>query len=845
MGRRVYTYRSIAALDTHPKYAELARYPHITATGDLCRAVQERYRLSHPVMEIHALQKEIIKSWEDPDISFQQFIHISRAIRTLPVSEEEKVLHGSFLKNKAQVLNAIRLLVEADIAPADIVPACLEERLFQRIWVALEHEDDSFAQFRAAMASYLADPDRFGSTIQEIAPWMREDTIVLHGFYFITPIQERLFDMLEKCGKTLIFLCCVDETVPEVEEIWYKVLSERNRFDPPEQWSRDDPIPMRGQAFGSAFGQRPAFAPQRHISVIRYASEIDLVRDIQRLLEDEYTIFSTDRKAVDDLLKEFYPSVYQRRHLLSYPVGQYIYRLHAMWSPKDQCLRMSVDDVQACFASGWVECGGINAAKHMYTLEKLKTYVADCHTIEQWEERLSFLQEVKDTVLASFEGHLDRVPRRDRRWHRMMADPFLNLGCFDQDDAQFRELIGSLRHLIQTAKTLFNGPGEVTISEHMSKIRGILADRGEEKALLEEENAIVQELISRLQYRDMGVRTCLPGEISEAVMLVIGGGILDEDDHSIRSGTDETFIKPLYLAESAPVLGSGKVHLCLSDEDRLPGRVKPYVWPLNEDLLDRLKVPETDRRHQYLDDMRFVVENAPLANRYLFFSLLQNERVELSWIANENEKEVSPSPYIQLLERFFHVPRSRPQKPRWTAEEIGTIKESEKKLSMQVDLGRGPVTETKLDLLLCPWRYIYGYVLSEQPVYTSGFHYSFALSNLIGVLVKVSGMSKKAIGEAVLDIFPCLRGIEKQQILDHVPAVKDDAFHTIDEFSYPSARLLVHFLQKNIRAEAEDSLRRQMAESAVYEADLEGDRGRGTCMYCPYSLSCVRAEHGG
>ena len=139
------------------------------------------------------------------------------------------------------------------------------------------------------------------------------------------------------------------------------------------------------------------------------------MRDVKRLLDEEFVIYSTDVKATDELLKEFYPSVYKRRHLLSYPVGQYIYRLHSMWSTKDQCLTMSIDDVQACFASGWVECDGINAMKHMHGLEKLKTYVSDCRTIDQWEARLALLQNTKDTVLASFEKHLGQVPQEHRR----------------------------------------------------------------------------------------------------------------------------------------------------------------------------------------------------------------------------------------------------------------------------------------------------------------------------------------------------------------------------------------------------------------------------------------------
>ena len=843
MGRKVYTYRSITSLDKHPGYENLVRYPHITATGDLYHVMQAQYKQFNDIVDVHALQKGIIADWEDPDVSFRQFINISRVIRTLPISDDEKIIHGSFLKNKVKVLNAIRLLVEADIDPSEFEPTCIEERLFQRIWTALENEDDSFSELRVTMVSYIEDQEEFKATLRKIAPCMAADTIVLHGFYFITPIQERMFDMLEHCGKTLIFLCCIDDTVPEVQEIWYKVLSQNNKFDPPEKWLSDEEVSLKNQPFGSAFGANPNFAQQHHVSAIKYESEIDFVRDVKRLLDEEFVIYSTDVKATDELLKEFYPSVYKRRHLLSYPVGQYIYRLHSMWSTKDQCLTMSIDDVQACFASGWVEYNGINAMKHMHGLEKLKTYVSDCRTIDQWEARLALLQNTKDTVLASFEKHLDQVPQKHRRWHRMMADPFVNLSCFDYDDALLQELIDMIKHLIRTARALFVGPGEVTIATHMAKVRKILTDGEEEKALLEEESAIIEELTSRLNYHDLGVRTCLPGEISEAIMIVIGGGILDEDNYSIQSGKDETFVKPLYQVESAPILSNGKVHLCLADENRLPGKVKAYVWPLSNDFLDRLKVSSADRRHQYLDDMRFVMDNSPLANRYLFFSLLQNDLVEVSWVATEDEKEISASPYVQILEHLFKVPVMRSVKAQWTAEEVRSIQAEEKAISMQIDLQKESAIEAKMDASLCPWRSIYGYVLSENPTYSSDFHYGFVLSNLIGALVKVSGMSKKNIGDMVLGLFPYLRDVEKQQIMDHVPSLGDDDTDIMDDASYPQARLLVHFLQRRIRAKAEDALGQQMQEAALYKADLEAEKKYELCMYCPYSTACPRAEH--
>jgi len=536
MKRKVYTYRSISALNEHPCFNELMNAPHITATADLYSAMRDKWPEIKHLVDIHNLQKGIISNWEDPGIAFQQFLNISKVIRLLPVNGDERILHQSFIKNKVPVLNAIRLLTEASVAPDDIVPRNLEETLFKRIWKQLDLEDSSFCDLRVTLASFIDDKTEFESILRAIAPCLTSDTIVLHGFYFITPIQEQIFDMLENCGKQLIFLCCIDDTVPEVGEIWTKVLSQTNNFEPVEQWVTAPKRQMLNQAFGSVFGTEPEFPAQEHISIMKYDSELDFVRDVDRLLKDGIQLFSTDIKSTDELLKEFYPAVYQRRHLLAYPVGQYIYRLHSMWSTKDQCLTMTIDDIQSCFASGWVVKNGVNAIAHMHGLEYLATYVSDCRTFPDWEKRLALLQETKHTVLAAFEAHINEMPAENRRWHKIMADPFLNFSCFRYDDEKLQELIDLIRHLITTARSLFTGPGEVSITSHLSRLKRLLvAGKGEEE-LIEEERAIIEALITRLRQPKLDIDKCLPGEISQAIILLVGGGILDEDNYSVQSG---------------------------------------------------------------------------------------------------------------------------------------------------------------------------------------------------------------------------------------------------------------------------------------------------------------------
>ena len=132
------------------------------------------------------------------------------------------------------------------------------------------------------------------------------------------------------------------------------------------------------------------------------------------------------------------------------------------------------------------------------------------------------------------------------------------------------------------------------------------------------------------------------------------------------------------------------------------------MWPITDDMLDRIDVEGSKKRKKYLAYMRHVIDGAPLSKRYLFYSLIQNEKVEISWISTQDEKEIAYSPYLQLLQKLFMIPVEKKdhQDPDMfkiddltSRERIGTLSTSFETINTQEGL---------LDLMLCPWRYIYG-----------------------------------------------------------------------------------------------------------------------------------------
>lgn len=846
MARKVYTYRSIEHIDKHPCYREFVHMPHITATSQLKRAMASRYPEMDPVIDIHALQKHIIKGWEERDIALQQLIHIGDIIKGMDELRAEGSLYMSFTKNKRGVLNAIRLLVEADIFPEQLSPTNEEEKFFIRIWEELEENDRSYYDFRTEMSKLHEDISRIKKKFKKVIPGFDKDSIVLHGFYFITPIQEQIFEMLESCGKTLIFLCCIDTDLPAIHQIWYETLATKFGFPDVEEWISDGSIVTENQnsVFGKAFEGIHDDDRIENIKLINYGSEMAFISDVGRLVDEGYQVFSTDLNVTENLLKEFYPDKFKRRHLLSYPVGQYIYKLHSMWNTHHQRLELKVEDIQTCFSSGWVIVNGINAKDRIIDLEKLCVYTSDCVTLEQWEERLALLQQISSNIFPLFENHLEEISPENRTEHRMMSNPLLNFSCFSFDEKRLDELIMLIKHLIKTARDLFENKGRIDIYKHFERLRKMIANEYDEDSLLAEEKVILDELCDRLSLsRKIDIDDCLPDELSEAIMLIIGEGILDEDSFQVQSSHDEEFIHPLYQVESIPLTENRKVHLCFADEVRLPGRRKPYMWPITDDMLDRIDVEGSKKRKKYLAYMRHVIDGAPLSKRYLFYSLIQNEKVEISWISTQDEKEIASSPYLQLLQKLFMIPVEKKdhQDPDMfkiddmtSRERIGTLSTSFETINTQEGL---------LDLMLCPWRYIYGYTLQDMPSFQNGFQYNFAISKLIAVLKETSNIPLKDVGKYVFQLFPYLREVEKRQIYDFANIRPLKERDTLDHVSYPKERLLIHYLQEKLLKDAENKWEERLKNGSSYLNDFSEKIPDQICMYCPFSESCPHNGH--
>ena len=832
--RTIYDYKDIRRLDQSLISNELCSGIIIAATSSLTTALRTRYP-DYTVIGIHDLIDEMIPEWDESTKDLKNYISLRNSMDSY-IAEQDNAgpLFISLQRNAADIWNAILLLIEADVYPHDI-PDDLSAPIkhFKSIWKQLEIENSALMNLRAQFSFRLSDKDNVITGLEssikraygdDITISLSETCLFFLGFYFITPIQARMIDVLEAAGLKTAYLNCRDNDYPYVGEIWEKTFSKEYSAGV----SQDIQPNMKfNNCFGDMLNGRK---PEIDAEIVSFDSDLAFARMMKAPLESDSPIFTPDPKECEKILKEFYPESFDRKHLLAFPVGQYIYHLHMMWNSMHDRLEMSYDHVFKCFASGWLEEDGINGRDYLYTLSKIKLFFKDCTTFEEWRERIDKFKEAKECI-SVFE--VEDGP--NKRWHELLGNPFRQLSVYNASGETLSSIEKLLLKLMDDAEYLFSVSGKVQIGDHFKKIREIIESHLDSDDILEDEIQIAKELVRSLDIAGTYEQDCPVSAIKDAVVLLIGGHFDEVDTLDQETSSVGARILPLSQVESN-VLNDGckDIYLVLADEFTLPGVPRTLPWPLSNALLDSLQIEDREDTKRYVDCMRSVIDNRPLSYRYLFYSFLSNvnettkPKIHISWLRDQGAKTVSASPYVLMMWEKKTKGLKDPVSSIDFETDSDRIVIKDAGLSIQCTIKTAP-EDVQMDHALCRYRYLYSYLVNYLPEYSSDFHYSFLLSNLIKAFCNESKKSKREVSKELFELFPFFRNVELRQASDYAGStVKTDRSLIYDEAEYPDTRLDIHFLNARTLA-----LR-------AYDGDaLDDDELNSRCTYCPYSNICI------
>lgn len=846
--RTIYDYKDLRQLNKSTIYNRLQNGVIITATSDLAEDLRNYYANTVSskgltTIDIHRLISSVVTVWDKKVKDIRNYVNLRNIIEDYIKEKELSDEQAAYLRrNAADIWNAIVLLVEADVYPDDIHSDFCKDyppiQYFKELWKQIEIENPAFMHFRSLFLFKLQDKTYIEKILPDV---VKGKELFFLGFYYITPIQARIINLLEHIGYTINFLNRYDKEHAFAFEIWKNTFE----YEYTNGLSIDiQPYINTNNFFIRSIEKSSPTSIVNKIAIDSYSTDIEFATACINAKNAGDILFTTDSKITDKLLREFFPEEYDDKHLLSYPVGQYIFYLHMMWNEFIEEPELQFEYVLKCFATGWLEEDGINGKEYLYQLKLLEPYFKNCNvkgtdSFTEWKKRAELLLEAKRTVSTFDEGN-------DTRWKRLLGNPFNNMAIYQIKETDIEDIIQLLNRLMSDANELFKGDITKNLYIHMQKIKKVIESHADIDTISETEQLVMKELMNRLGGLESNGIVCHLNGIKDAITLLIGNHHEQEESHDDETMQKKRLVKPISLIESCPLIENNQnIYLVMADEFLLPGQPRKLPWPLNDKLVRRLADSLIDIRPDtcsYIRLMDNLIKLRPLANRYLFTVLFDNitedtvNKIHLSWISKQGEKNVSPSPFISLL--GLPTKDIEKKKEENLESKLRNILMDKKHNDAVTNINENLIIEKNLpeevlgDYALCTMRYTYSYILNVLPAFSSEFHYSFVLANLIGVLAEISGQSKEVIMENISQLFPFMRKIEQQQAFDYA-YIKDIKRTLFENIQYPERRLDVHYLQNYIK-----NLAKKGAMDIFEDNFIKENPTQEICGYCPYNNIC-------
>lgn len=845
MSRIIYTYTDLEHISDSSFYSEIKNLPQITVTTDLRKGINwyprthsgKRLFDSH-VRDFAELFEEICPQWNHTTEIFAQTVTLAAFFRECidnSNDESTRKYYRGFKRNCGLLVKSINSMEEACVSYEDIRNASDSNRdilTMCNAWEYLYEENRSIYEMHNAIAS-LTDKGKIKRLLNKLFGGFDGSKIVIHGFYYISSLQERVFKALENAGYTLIFLFPYHTNYPMSMEPWDRAYTEIRGYPKKDSWV------MGGSPIYNAGGEllegRISSKVASNIAVRSYRNVIEFAQAMKQIKEIG-EIYSSNATQANQILKEIYPERYGERRLLSYPVGQFMVSLHSMWDEEKATIIISPELLKECFASGWISTEGISSAEYLRDLDLILPYFEDCRSYETWENRINHLRLVYENALQPFYDNIAEI--EDVRVAETAGNPLLRFGMFSVEPSRLFDILDIISKQISMAKELFYNTRDTSIASHMTKLERMLSAEINLTDKTDAEIMVVTDLMDAVSSLKRKKINCYVDDIVTAMRIYLNKHD-DEESNSEQIG----MVYPLSQIDAAPIKHGCKIHICMCDMANMPGTTKNYTWPLNKQTVD------TCLKNTNNSLLSLIVENHELAavyNRYYFFSACNNSDLEFSWIEQINQKRNPASPYISLLtNEGIAIESMLPGKLSREAVEQQPIATSILENSKGIFYNpEKDIKDMKMEYAVCPMRYLYGFVLDVYPKFSNTFQHSRAIGGLISALTSVmkeEHLSKSEIINEVFALFPNLRNIEKQQIIDYLgmlsPAVALPDEYA--EFEFTAERFNVIYPDKDLRESARlkySELGSQLARDGInlYEpTDI-----KKACMFCPHEAYC-------
>ncbi len=715
MTAKIYTYTDISELSSCSFYPMLCESPQIFTSSGVKSACLRRFSdwREDLCLGFDELMGHLAPLWGTDEARIFAMVNLTAFLREKmdeTGDEAEKRHVQSFRKNAYYLYSAITLLMEAGLSPEDLPEEGRNTLLMKEAWSVFLLTEPAL-DFASAMRR-IQDPsfcrDFFCGAL---FPFSSSPRVVVHGFYYFTPLQQQILSALSKAGFELTFVFSYDRACPHANEIWRDSYRPEKGYPPLSAWQ------MEGRPAGNLFGSvmegqtvdgvcgdtdltyghseesdlalrqsagfawsegRPAGRGGK-LRLIEYGSQVHFAHDMKRAGREGFSLFSAASAEANEILRDYDPEAYGDLSLFSDPIGQFLTALHRCWDDEKGQIVLDSENLRACFASGWLNDPdhGLSGNTYLRELESLLPAFRDCRTPGEWKERAGFLREACRKAVSAFDEASGNGEGKDR-WKSALGNPLLCFGVFaagrETGGEDSLEKISQIPEIQEIKGIKRQGRNHVrrdgtdaviSLIICLTEILNILFS-GSSMTSIGEYLDLLSKILRDLSmgskweqkqleaagrlFRSLKTSAIAPVPL-RATDLAMAFRLLAQGILGEEDSARKRLVRGLESLEAVHIEGKEKLHICLSGLSELPGKSRGYAWPLTGTMMERCREKLTGEKRVLVEALEELLRARPKANRFFLYQAFQNRTLEISWIRERSGKISPPSPYVMMLMR--------------------------------------------------------------------------------------------------------------------------------------------------------------------------------------------------
>ena len=878
MGYKVVTYETPEQL-MHPtsRFGPYRDAIHITATNSLRDGMEESsnelFRWFHdPVISFADLSRVLGGGWYRPGTELHQFILLSEALR-LHVEQghvEHLDIHSAVDKNQGQLLSTMRTLreagVDADTLSFSRDQVSMEEKTFIRLYGAMEtsgafkkfddwmtrFDEDIIGCFTDLLEEALTERGKTHPHILHGGPgvglgcdsdlrglverrFAHQKKIVLHGFYFLLPIQKKIFDMLSREVEVIHVVNHVDGFKRGFEPI-ERFLDFSNT---PSEKALDIPYPvnMHAKRFLEALNGRFEEGEESKGEVYRFKNLYQFKEYARR---DTHHLVSPKAHKIRGYMSDL--DEMGRQQLSRYPFGRFLLDIHRLNNGRydtrsDSYIsseNLSIERIQRIFQSGFLLIDGVQATCYLRPLIRVSRLLEREKEFDGWTRKLDELISIKEDIEqrlrakhSEFDGDLD---------HRLYARPHEMISHLNVSIEEIEAIKKGLQVIRELYQKLFKDE-RANIKDYVEVLDGHITgeimpglQNAADKRIAEEVRDSLKELqdspLEAVDRRDLvrGLEFFLAGRPEEDGY--------ESEVNGREQGQKGDLVKAMLNSDGLQFSQKRQIHFCVMDQKSFPYTQSMSLWPLKSE------------RTQYLFETNVALSQLKVRKDlefeiacYLLYLLMCNGvHLKFSFIQEfEKDKALAPSFYLNLMGLTEAPPDSMDDK-----DESDEMEDQEVASPVKITLtsnDRVFVGTVKRTYEYCKKRAAYSYLFDERPVFESEFHEGFVFQNLL-LLGRCGDREREARWDRrVSSLFPHLSETKKKMWTakhhlywdEHPSSSKGKNFH-LGQVRYVIPRTEVTLFGTRSRGW-------NVFDGAGLEQSIIANPGPH-CKYCPFEKMC-------